>query len=224
MKYLKLILIFLVINSCKGQTDITDLKTTWYEIKKQGDKYSIIDCGYEGEWFRIKNDSIFEHGVMEDSSFKVHDITKGDNLVSLYISEKEKYDISWIDKEKGIIKKTSNIDGSIAKYYVNESHLNKINKVKGSSKDCISSEDFDIDKSKSAENNNYFINGTWNVNCENPIGITIKDNELIMTVEPNQYYIHLIKINDKTEKNVTKYKLKIIRRTRFKGCIFRSLF
>jgi len=42
---------------------------------------------------------------MEDSSFKVHDITKGDNLVSLYISEKEKYDISWIDKEKGIIKK-----------------------------------------------------------------------------------------------------------------------
>lgn len=50
--------------------------------------------------------------------------------------------------------------------------------------------------------------GTWNVNCENPIGITIKDNELITAVEPNQYYIHLIKINDKTEKNVTKYKLK----------------
>jgi hypothetical protein len=52
--------------------------------------------------------------------------------------------------------------------------------------------------------------GTWNINCENPIGITIKDNELIMNVQPNQYYIHLVKIKDKTEKNVTKYKLKAL--------------
>ncbi|MDF2934134.1 MAG: hypothetical protein K0R36_3465 [Chryseobacterium sp.] len=51
--------------------------------------------------------------------------------------------------------------------------------------------------------------GRWSANCDNPIGITIKDNnQLIMTIEPNQYYIHLIKIEDKTEKNIIKYKLK----------------
>ncbi|MDR3025166.1 hypothetical protein [Chryseobacterium sp.] len=53
------------------------------------------------------------------------------------------------------------------------------------------------------------IIGRWSINCDNPIGITIKDNnELIMTIEPNQYYVHLIKIEDKTEKNNIKYKLK----------------
>ncbi|KFF01782.1 hypothetical protein [Flavobacterium hydatis] len=50
--------------------------------------------------------------------------------------------------------------------------------------------------------------GKWGTNCENPIGIVIKENELIMCVEPNVYYIHLTKINKKKEDKILKYKLK----------------
>ena len=53
------------------------------------------------------------------------------------------------------------------------------------------------------------ISGKWieSVACENPIGITLNDNEMIMTVEPNQFYIHLIEIKENKENNILKYKL-----------------
>lgn len=97
-------ILFLVI-SCKDQNDLSDLKTTWYEIKKQDNKYSIVDCGYAGKSFKIKNDSILYHGIMEDSSFKIQRIAKNSNSTSLYIDANEKYEISWIDITKGIYKK-----------------------------------------------------------------------------------------------------------------------
>ena len=61
------------------------------------------------------------------------------------------------------------------------------------------------------KDSNISILGKWGVNteCENPIGIEVISNkELIICVEPNQYYIHLTKLND--DHNIISYKLKSI--------------
>nr|WP_302846552.1 SH3 domain-containing protein [Cellulophaga baltica] len=61
------------------------------------------------------------------------------------------------------------------------------------------------------KNGNESISGKWNANseCENPIGIEImKNEELIICVEPNQYYIHLSKVN--SNDNIISYRLKSI--------------
>lgn len=58
---------------------------------------------------------------------------------------------------------------------------------------------------------NKILTGTWRADsiCKNPIGIEIaKNEELIICVEPNQYYIHLIKISN--DNDVINYKLKNI--------------
>lgn len=204
MRYLKLLLIILTINSCKGQNDASDILTSWYEVNKQGDNYYIVDCGYSGESFKIQNDSILDHGIMEDSVFKIQHIIKKKNIISLYINDKEKYDISWIDKSRGIIKRVSSLDGSLIKYYVNITNLNKINRVKGTSKDCMSSDDFDIKESNTSQKNNVsnvnltedtkFINnykssdniiGLWQLDCSiqnNGIEIYESNNNLVGTL------------------------------------------
>lgn len=209
MKFLKLFLIFLALNSCKGQKDVSDFTTTWYEVKKQGNNYLIVDCGYEGESFKIQNDSIYDHGTMEDSTFKIHHIVKGDDLTSFYINENDKYKISWIDKTKGIIKRESDIDGYTTKYYVSKVNLNKINRVKGSSKDCISSEDYTEPAKISESSKIYSANGTWKTNCSEGIGsITIEGKEASLVVMSNQIYIQLIETKRFDSEKGIAYKLK----------------
>ncbi|WP_313375651.1 hypothetical protein [Chishuiella sp.] len=144
MKYFKLILIIFIIHSCQGQNEKSILGTTWYEVKKNGNDYYIIDCGYNNESFKIKNDSIYDYGIMEDSSFKIYKIVENkNNLISVYINKDEKYDISWFNKEKSIIKRTGSLDGDLVKYYVNKKNLNKIEVIKGNSENCITFEDED---------------------------------------------------------------------------------
>lgn len=50
----------------------------------------------------------------------------------------------------------------------------------------------------SNQNSNINLIGKWSSdNCDNPIGITIKETgEIIMCVEPNQFYIHFTKIDN----------------------------
>ncbi|MGO4710986.1 hypothetical protein AB4Y90_18135, partial [Chryseobacterium sp. 2TAF14] len=56
--------------------------------------------------------------------------------------------------------------------------------------------------------NNNLI-GNWKINCDSPIGISIKENEITITVEPNQFYIHLNKMEGKNKAtNDFQYKLK----------------
>lgn len=215
MKYLKLLLVFLVINSCKGQQGTSDFSTTWYEVKKQGDNFIIVDCGYEGQSFKIQNDSIFDHDIMEDSTFKIHHILKEGNLTSFYINENDKYSLSWINKEKGIIKRVSEIDGNITKYYVNQTNLNKIKKIKGTSKDCISSEENNDSqqpiKAVSKNNFSYSADGTWKTNCSEGIGsMTIKGKEASLVVMSNQIYIQLVETKRYDSEKGIAYKLKKI--------------
>ncbi|MBO6186083.1 MAG: hypothetical protein J6O88_15595 [Chryseobacterium sp.] len=78
---------------------------------------------------------------MEENTFRIQRVAKGNKATSFYIDEKEKYEISWVDKNKGIIKLINGVDNNSLKYYVNESHLKKIKKIKGTNKDCITSEE-----------------------------------------------------------------------------------
>lgn len=213
MAYIKLLLIILTLNSCKGQNDTPDLKTTWYEIKKQDNNFIILDCGYEGESFKIENDSLFEHGVMEDSSFKIDHITSNDNIASLYIDQKDKYSISWVNKSEGIIKRISSLDQNLIKYFVNKKNADKIRKVKGTNKDCITSEDFEIEPPEklTIKNSNSIVNGLWKTNCSQGVSsITIDGKNASMIVQYNQIYIDMIETKRFNSENGIAYRLKEI--------------
>ncbi|KFE96951.1 hypothetical protein [Chryseobacterium luteum] len=208
MKYLKLVLIFFLIGSCKGQNDVSSFNTTWYEVKKQGNEYVIIKCGYDGEWLEIQHDSIFDHGTMEENKFKIHHVIQNENSTFLYINENEKYNISWINKKQGIAKV---INDNNTKYYVNKPNLNNIKKLKGTNKDCISVEDFENPQKIVSTEESYSIDGIWKLNCEDGIGsISIKNNEASLVVLFNQIYIHLIEIKRYDFEQGIAYKLKEI--------------
>ncbi|MGO4709818.1 DUF3828 domain-containing protein [Chryseobacterium sp. 2TAF14] len=66
-----------------------------------------------------------------------------------------------------------------------------------------------IESTNSSSNNNS-LKGNWsNINCDDPRGLDIKtSNELLICVEPNIFYIHLLKIDNSTDHNIIKYKLK----------------
>lgn len=142
-KFLKLILIFFILGltiSCKGQNNFPEINTSWFEVKKQRGQYIIIDCGYEGGWIRIKNDSITDHGIMEENTFKIKRFARENKSIYIYIDKKDKYEIFWVDKRLGIIKLVNGVDNNSVKYYVNKYNLKKIKKIKGSTTDCITSE------------------------------------------------------------------------------------
>lgn len=143
-KLLKIILIIFISNtiiSCKGQDNVSEFATTWHEIKKKENNYYMVDCGYEGNWIKIQNDSIYDHGIMEENIFKIKRIAKENSSTSFYIDEKEKYELIWVDKDKGVIILKNGLDNNLLKYFVNEAHLKNIKKIKGTSKDCIISEE-----------------------------------------------------------------------------------
>jgi hypothetical protein len=209
MKYLKLIFIFFIINSCKGQNDIAGLTTTWYEIEKREEGYRMVDCGYEGEWIRIGEDSITEHDIMEESVFKIHHTVKDDNSTSIYISENEKYIISWIDKKKGIIQISSTFNES-KKYFVGKSYLGIIEKIKGTSKDCISNDKVEQPKYSKFEKK-YSADGIWKNDCKNGIAsLTIKDKEGCLVVLFNQIHIEIEEIKRYDSEKGIAYKLKSV--------------
>jgi hypothetical protein len=212
MKYLKLIIIFFTINLFKGQNDIADFLTTWYEIEKQQEGYRIVDCGYEGEWIRIKKDSINEHGVMEESFFKIHHIKEDGNSTSIYINGIEKYIISWIDKKKGIIQVSSSFNEN-KRYYVAKSYLGRIERVKGTGKDCVSNDKFEETKqyAYSKSEKKYSADGTWKNDCKNGVAsMTIKDKEGSLVVLFNQIYVEMMEIKRYDFEKGIAYKLKSI--------------
>jgi len=76
---------------------------------------------------------------MEENTFRIQRVAKKMNPF-VYIDEKDKYEVSWVDKNSGIIKLVNGVDNNSLKYYVNEYHLKKIKKIKGTMTDCITSE------------------------------------------------------------------------------------
>ncbi len=143
MKNLKLIGVLLLLCNCNNQISISDLTGEWYEIKFENNKYQFIDCGYDGEYFIIKNDSIYDHGVMEDF---ISEIIKKESIkdtIYLYVDERNYYKLFLINKEREIIKRESSF-GNISRFYISGKNLHTIEKIKGTSNDCVSSDADDV--------------------------------------------------------------------------------
>lgn len=192
MKYIYIVFVLFCFVSCKeknsslnnerkivfnNKNNISNLITTWYEVKQRSDSYILSDCGYEGRWLKIKKDSIYEHGIMEDSHFGIYKIIKNDNEILLYINEMDFYSISWVDKLKKIINIKSEFYGNINRYYVSKGNLKKIQK---NGADCIENISFEENKS---------IDGNWKTNCDNLGTLEIKEKKVFIELNSNQVYI-----------------------------------
>lgn len=116
----------------------------WTELKKTGNGYVIVNCGYEGQSITVYKDSVFSKGTMEDFTLPV-DHAKYADSVQLYSDKTEKtyYSFSWADEKKGIAKWLFKQDGlpDIVRYYVNNSNLKNIKTIKGTPEDCVTTDE-----------------------------------------------------------------------------------
>jgi len=140
-------LVSILFFSCTKEKETTNYIGKWTEVKKTGNDFVIVNCGYEGENLTIYADSIFVHGTMEDYTMPLDHISQAKNTTQLYSDKDEKayYSFTWEDKSRGIAKFELRQEGipEITKYYVNSDKLKTIKVVKGTSVDCITSEDED---------------------------------------------------------------------------------
>jgi hypothetical protein len=142
----KIIVLFfgVFIFSCKQPEQSVGYMGIWMEVKKSGNTFRRIDCGYAGETITVTSDSLYHNGVMEDLSFKVDHIKQAGNKTTFFVNKEELsfYRFSWVDQDLGIAKWETSINGELmSRYFVNQLNKNKINIVKGTETDCITSED-----------------------------------------------------------------------------------
>jgi hypothetical protein len=137
MKKLFCIITLLLFYNCQSQNKNLEFNTEWFEVKLFNYEFQVVDCGYEGEWFKIKNDSIYDHGVMEELNLKIFKTFEIKDTLYVYIDQDRFYKLFWVNHEKGIIKREDNFYGNISRYYVNKKNFKEFSKVKGSSRDCI---------------------------------------------------------------------------------------
>src|SRR5258705_82692 len=87
--------------SCNSQVSNKRYIGEWIEVKQQNNQFVIIKCDYEGETLKVSDNSIFEHGVMEDSNYKINHIKNNDkeNILFTEKNEKSYFKFVWLDKE-----------------------------------------------------------------------------------------------------------------------------
>ena len=159
------------------------------------------------------------NNIVKDSTtiFKFKQNNKGETLATIYFLEN---DLTFWKLETNSIKNKNEIYLGIehwTKHKIDlvtgkinlQEELNPVSGINNESaeegiEDDVTTEIIDVEKNRSINT----LIGKWNNNCENPIGIEVKEKELVVTVAPNQYYITLAKINQKYKTNVFKYKLK----------------
>ena len=83
-RILILLSFFSFIVSCKPNRQLQGYDTTWTQVKKVGDVYQLMDCGYPAVSITVANDSVYHHGVMEDNNFKADHIRRENDQVTLY--------------------------------------------------------------------------------------------------------------------------------------------
>jgi hypothetical protein len=142
----KIIVLFFVvfIFSCKQAERSADYTGTWIEVKKSGNTFQRIDCGYDGETLTVTSDSLYHKGVMEDFDFKVDHIKQAGDKTTFFTGEGELsfYRFSWINQELRIAKWETSINGELmSKYFVSHEKGKNILTVKGTETDCIIGED-----------------------------------------------------------------------------------
>jgi len=138
------VLLSILLFSCADDKGSEAYLGKWTELKKTGNDYVIVNCGYEGQSITVYKDSVFSKGTMEDFTMPVDHANYADS-VQLYSDEAEKtyYSFSWADEQKGIAKWLFKQDGlpDIVRYYVNSSNLKNIKTIKGTDKDCVTADE-----------------------------------------------------------------------------------
>ena len=173
----KFIVLFFVgfIFSCKRPEQSVGYTGVWMEVKKSGNTFQRIDCGYAGETLTVSSDSLYQKGVMEDFNFKVDHIKHAEDKTTFFTGKGELsfYRFSWIDQELGIAKWETSINGELmSRYFVNQLNEKKVKTVKGTETDCITSED-------KGDQVNEFLpigDGTKTLYVENDNCISIQNN------------------------------------------------
>ncbi len=218
-KFLIIIISILFIN-CTGQekkeikqAKIKITNSTFLGVIKTDSIYTVYnrcDGGYPVLRFHINDNEFYFYAPQEGANYIIKEIKNDDdkyiiNTTGYYFLKGEnisKQNDTWYLEKKGNLLWTFK-NKKWGKSIILADSLNinrkkiayKIQPCRECSEDC---ED-------ELTNNN--LVGRWNVNCDDQIGLLIKDDELVMAVEPNQYYIHLRKLRDTTEGKFIKYKL-----------------
>ncbi|TDO94971.1 hypothetical protein [Flavobacterium sp. 245] len=179
-------------------------KHTFYRVSQNGKERVIYQpCDANIEKYIVYHDSIFHDLGQEFYTFKVLS-QKNENNKYKYSGEyifgktaisKESITFEAIDNNKKYWKINNEL-------FIDSLYANTIIHKQQSCKEC-----YEGCEGKEKETKVSSINGKWGTNCNNPIGITVKENELIICVEPNNYYIHLTKVNGKAGDKTLKYKL-----------------
>lgn len=143
LKVLFLTVYLLIVIPCNSQSKQKDDRPylgVWEEISKKNNEYVFIDCGYNGQLLKVSDISIYDRGIMEETTLKIYYIGKGNNTYILYVDKEKKsfYKFKWINREKGIAKWN---DGNIDRIYINKFNLSKIKHIKGTKDDCITEEE-----------------------------------------------------------------------------------
>jgi hypothetical protein len=143
-KNISILFLLVFIFSCRQPEQSAGYTGIWMEVKKSGDTFQRIDCGYADETITATSDSLYQKGVMEDFNFKVDHIEHTRDKTTFFTDKEELsfYRFSWIDQELGIAKWESSIKGELmSRYFVNQLNQKKVKTVKGTETDCITSED-----------------------------------------------------------------------------------
>lgn len=182
---------------------------TFYRVTQTGKNLSLYQpCDANIEKYIVYHDSIFHDLGQEFYTFKIskHEISNnkykylGGYFFGNTVTNKEALTFEVLDG-----KKYWKINNQL---FIDSLYANTIPRKEQSCKECYDG----CDAKKKTSNDNSIIYGNWSLDCDGPIGITIKENEMIICVEPNSYYIHLTKINENTDDKILKFKL-----NRFEG-------
>lgn len=176
---------------------------TYYYVQEKGEYKSIYQpCDANIEKYIIYNDSIFHDLGQEFYTFKIlshKNINNKHQYVGQYVfagisNNKEAITFQAVD-QKNIYWK---ING---KLFIDSIYYKTIPFTKQRCEEC-----YDGCEEKKIEDS--LKDGKWSTDCDDPIGVTINGNQLIICVEPNNYYIHLTKIEEKNDlSNIIKYKI-----------------
>lgn len=179
-KLIAFILLLVSTISCNSQINKKEYIGEWIKLSQLKNEFVIIKCDYADETLKVSENSIFEHGIMEDTNYKIYQIKNNDKVNILFTEKdgKSYFKFTWFDKVKGIAK-WQIVDNNIKidKYFVIKTKVKNIKSVKGTTADCLTSNDVGDEINDSFVLKNNLIFSIENNNC---ISLKNKEEEILL--------------------------------------------